>query len=158
MKRVFREGLRLKPDQPCFDQRQNLREIELLMNAGILAEIGLGEFEQGGRRTQPFLLEMDIRACQLDQTFVKISIGPVAVGEPEFLQNIMSFIKLLPIETIKIPQVMRVVTGPGKSRDPFGDFSALFAHSPSLTRPPKRPKPKASPGVKFSRAFKLGDS
>ena len=128
------------------------------MNVGILPEIGLREFEQRRRRTQPFLLEVNIRACQLDQTFVKIPIRPGLVCEPEFFQNIVGFVKFLAVEAIEITQVMRVASAPGKSRNPFGDFSALLAHPQSLTLTPLRPKPKARLPLKFSRAFKLGDS
>lgn len=129
-----------QPGEPSLDQLQHHRQIKLLMHAWILREIGARQLEKRGRGTQPFLLQMHERPSELDQAFVKISFRSVPIRQPEFFQDIMRFIKLLPVEAIEVAEIVRAEFATLKGRDALGDFPALLAHAAILTAPVERPK------------------
>ncbi len=73
-------------------------------------------------------LQMDECAGQLNQPFVKRSVGPVFVLEPQLFQHFVRLVKKLPVEAIKIAGVMRVEFLSAERLDPGGDAGALVAH------------------------------
>ncbi len=93
--RVNRVGLKIAPLQkgePMFNHRQNRRHGQALVRAGVLAEIRAGQFEQGGGRPKPILLQVNERPRQLNQTLVKRAVGPVPIFEPKLFQNIVRLV------------------------------------------------------------------
>src|SRR6266511_492561 len=77
---------------------------------------------------------MDESARQLDQAFVKRAVRPVSVGQPEFLEHIVRFVKQAAIKTFEVAQVVRRQFLPAATVDQGGNLRALFAHGSSLRR------------------------
>ena len=53
-------------------------------------------------------MQMYERAGQLNQPFVKHSVGPVFVLEPQVFQHFVRLVKKLAVETVKIADVVLV--------------------------------------------------
>jgi hypothetical protein len=123
------ESTSFEPCKPCLDQLQHAREIQMFVDGRIFGEIGVREFEQRGGRTQSLLLKMHESARQLDESFVEITIRPAPVREPEFFEDIVRFVKFLPVETIEVAEIVRAQRATLKGCDSLGDLSALFTHS-----------------------------
>jgi hypothetical protein len=126
-----------------FDQRQNIGHGQVLMLTGVLPEVCAGQFEQGRSGSKPVLLQMNERACQLDQPFVKSAVGPVPVFEPKLFQNIVRLVILALIKTIKITLVIGIQPGSGLLLDHARDSFTLVAHRPIIAASRWNPIPFA---------------
>ena len=80
------------------------------------------EFEKGGGRTKPVLLEMDKCAGELDEAFVESIVCCVPLGKPKLLQNVVRFIKELLIEALEVTQIVRIVRLASARSDQRRDF------------------------------------
>jgi acyl carrier protein len=122
-----------------FDQRQDRVNIQALVLAGVLAKVRAGQFEQGGGRTEPVLLQVNERARQLDQSLVKSAVGAVPIFEPKLFQNIVRLIILPAIEAVKITLIIgikpAVRAAPNHARDSF----VLVAHHLTIAPPVRNP-------------------
>ena len=114
------------------------------MDSRIFFEIGVGEFEQCGGRTQPFFLQVHERAGQLDQPLIIGAVRTVFVLKPEIFQHVMRLVKQLAVEAIKITEVVRVKFLSVMMDDHFGDTLALAAHGLSLKSNPQSLKSKVA--------------
>ena len=54
---------------------------------------------------KPAFLQMNEGAGNLDEPFVKRAIRAVAVRQPEFLQDIMGFVKQSTVETLEVAEI-----------------------------------------------------
>jgi len=106
----------------------------MLMRRRIFFEIRLRQLEQRGGRAQPVFLQMHEGACELDESFVKISVRAVLVRQPQIFEHVVRFVKKLAIEAIKITKIMRVESPTLKGFDHDGDARAFVAHGLSLKR------------------------
>src|SRR5437868_5016873 len=102
------------------------------MGWGILAQVCSRQFKECRRRLQPLLLQMHESAGQLDESLVKRTVCPVLLWQPYLFENIVGFIKELPVETIKEAQVMSIEMAPPECFDQAGNSGALAAHPRSL--------------------------
>src|SRR5258706_1429267 len=92
--RVDREIAILQIRQPMLDERENMTDLQLPVDRGVITDVRTSQLEESRRRTQsrpPFgvLLQMNERAGELDQTLVEIPVGPVAILQPQFLQHVV---------------------------------------------------------------------
>src|ERR1019366_6063177 len=126
--RIYREPALLQPLQPVRDQSQHRRQIKPLVTARIFFQVRLRQFEQRGGRTQAAFLQMHKRAGQLDETFVKISIRALTVGQPQIFQHVVRLIKKAAVEAVEIAEIMRVQFLSPKGFDHRGNAGALVAH------------------------------
>ena len=78
------------------------------MAGWVFAQVGLCQFEEGGRRARAVFLQVNKRAGQLDQAFVKQTIRTLSLGQPKLLENFVGFKKKLPVETVEIAEVMSI--------------------------------------------------
>lgn len=78
------------------------------MGSGVFAQVTVGELEQGNGRVPAFFLNMNKRAGELDERFIKEAIGGAALLQPELLQDFVCLEKKLLIEAIKEAKVMRI--------------------------------------------------
>lgn len=85
--------------------------------------------EQRAGRGAALLLDMHEGAGQLDQAFVKVIIRSTSLRQPEILQHFVRFEELLPVETFKKTQVMRVPGTVLQRLGLVGNPPALVAHS-----------------------------
>jgi hypothetical protein len=115
--------------KPIFNEGKHAAHIQLLVKRGILPEIGAGQFEESRGGTRAVFLQVNEGASQLNESFVEVSIGPVAIGQPEFLQNFMSLEEELPIEAFEEAEIVRVQMLPAARVDERLDAGRLFAHS-----------------------------
>ena len=114
--------------QPIADERANAVDAEVVVEVGIFLEIGVGQFEQCGGGTEAVFLQVDERAGELNEPFIKGIIGAGALGEPEFFQDIVR-LKIEPaIEAFKVAEVMGVKIASFELLDQFRDGAAFFAH------------------------------
>src|SRR5437016_1190981 len=98
------------------------------MNHGIATEIRLSQAEQGDGRLAPLFLEMNERAGQLDQAFVKQIVCLAALGQPQFFQDFVGFEKKVTVKAFEIAQVMGVKSLVLYGADQLGNFLAFMAH------------------------------
>ena len=75
---------------------------------------------------EPIFLQVNERAGELDQAFVKRAVRFLADGEPQILQYIMRLVEKLLVEVIKIAEVMRVQNPPAIFFDHQCDLFVLF--------------------------------
>lgn len=72
------------------------------MQRRITPQVGLRQIEEGHGRLEAILLEMDEGSSQLDETLVEGVVGcRLSTCQPEFLQDIMGLVELLPIEAVE---------------------------------------------------------
>jgi len=129
LKRVGLEIALFQAGVPMCDQFQNCGNLQMLVLAGVFRQIRSRQFEQGGRRTKPVLLQVDKGARQLDQAFVKSAVGAVPVLEPKLFQDIMRLVIQAFIKIIEVALVIRIKPAgqgwPNHVRDPL----ALIFHA-----------------------------
>ena len=89
-------------------QRQHVLQLQRFVDRRIGFQVRFREFEQSRRRPEPAFLEVDESACQLNQAFVEGIVRLAPLSQPEFFQDIVGFIKKLAIETLEVPEIMRV--------------------------------------------------
>ena len=71
---------------------------------------------------------MDERSGKLDETFVKVPGWAGLIGKPQLLEHIMCFVVESGVETLKIGEIVSVVTPPSKRVNNPGNLLALLAH------------------------------
>ena len=98
----------------------------------ILRNIILRQPKQRRRRFQSILLQMNERSRQLNHPLIEQIIALPPLSQPKFLQYIVSLIKKLLIETLKISQVMGIHIPSLQIFDHRGDPRALLAHAPNV--------------------------
>ena len=98
------------------------------MQLGIFFKVRLRELEQGGGWTQPIFLQVDKGPGELDEAFVKVSIRPVAVRQPQILEHVVRLVKKLAVEAIEIAEVMRIQFLSLEGFDHRGNAGALVTH------------------------------
>ena len=79
--------------QPLCDQCQQAGKGQPFVEARVLAQIGLSQFEQGGGRSRPMLLHVHESPSQLDESLVKQVLHATPLFEPQFLEDFMGFEK-----------------------------------------------------------------
>jgi len=121
MERVRLKIAAFQQAQPMLNQRHDSRQGQMLVRAGVLAQIRQGQFEQGGGRSKPLLLQVDESARQLDQSLIKSAVGPLPVFEPKLFQNIVRLIKLPAIKAVKIALIKWIKPGGRVVPDPNCD-------------------------------------
>jgi hypothetical protein len=124
-------GLKIAPFQkgePMLDERQDGGYGQVLVRAGVSAQIRGGQFEQGGGRTKPALLQVNERARQLDQPLVKSAVSPLPVLEPKLFQNIVRLVKFPAIEAVKITLIKWIKPACGAVPDHARDSFSFVAH------------------------------
>jgi ParB family transcriptional regulator, chromosome partitioning protein len=87
---------------------------------------------------------MHERACKLDETFVKIPIHAMTVGQPQIFQHVMRLVKKLAVEAIEIAEVMRVQSLSLEGFDHRGDAGAFVTHGFRLKSKTQSPKTKVT--------------
>src|SRR5437660_5024232 len=75
---------------------------------------------------------MDESTGKLDQVFVKRAIDAFLLWQPDLLEHIVRFIEELPVETIKIRQIVRLEMLSLKALDDLCDFGRFAAHGRNL--------------------------
>ena len=88
----------------------------------ILFQIGFREIEQRDSRAWPIFLQMNKRAGELNQAAVKVTIGLMALWEPQFFQNLVCFKIHSAVEALKEAKVMRIESLAAAAFDQRGDF------------------------------------
>ena len=96
---------------------EHVLQLQRFVNRGIGFQVRFREFEQSRRRPEPAFLEMNESARQLDESLVKRVVRLTPLSQPEFFQDIVRFIKKLAIETLEVPEIMRVQFPPPESFD-----------------------------------------
>jgi len=104
--RVRGELMRLQPVSPGFNEPQNSGNVKVFVYGGIFLEVGLGEFEQGGRGAQAVFLQVDERARQLNQPFIKQPIWLSPSREPKLFEHVVRFEVQALVETFKKGQIL----------------------------------------------------
>ena len=130
--------------EPVSDQPAYGGDIQSLVPVRIFFEVRQRELEQRGGGMPMIFLQMDKCAGQLNQPFVKRSVGPVLVLEPQIFQHVVRFVKKLPVEAIEIAGVMRIKFLSAEGLNQGGDAGALVTHGKSLRL--QSPKSKAKLG------------
>lgn len=92
------------------------------MEERIIAEVGGGEAKEGVGRLEAMFLQVDKRAGELDEALVEGVIGTVTLGEPEFFEDVVGFVKESAVETIEIAEVVRVEIVTREGFNQCGDF------------------------------------
>jgi hypothetical protein len=90
------------------DQCEHVLQLQRFVDGGIRFQVRFREFEQSRRRPEPAFLQVDESARELNQAFVEGVVRLPALSQPEFFQDIVGFIKKLAIETLEVPEIMRV--------------------------------------------------
>lgn len=80
----------------------------------------------------PPFLNMNERAGQLDQSFVKKVLGLTPLSQPKLLQDLVGLEKQLLVETCKIPQIMSVQVPALEGLNQGSYFMAFVAHSMTI--------------------------
>ena len=137
--------------EPVSDQPAYGGGIQTLVFIRIFFEIRQRELEQRGGGTQAVLLQMHKRPGQLNQPFVKRSVGSGFVLEPQIFQHFVRFVKKLPVEAIEIAGVMRVEFLSAEGLDPGGDAGALVTHMKRVKSKARSPKSKVTVAADVSR-------
>ena len=144
MQRIHLKTIRLQPRSPLIDEGQHCGDIEAVMVGGVVCQIipRLAEEAMGGAEAMtgggPFWVvvhgEVHKTAGELDEGFVKISIGLSARFEPQILEHIVSFVKFAGVEALKVAEETRIVAVFvfGQMRHAFGDPSTLMRHAPRV--------------------------
>jgi len=114
------------------DHFQYLPDVQVLVYCWIFLEICAREFQESGGGSHPIFLQMHEGPRQLDQSFVKFVIGAFAVVQPEFLEDIVRFVKQLPVETFKITEIMGIERMTPALFNQFSDLRAFPAHTGSI--------------------------
>jgi hypothetical protein len=127
--RIAREFARFQFTEPPFNHPPHFREVQIFMIRSVWSQIGLSQSEQRSRWSQAILLQVNERASELDESFVKRVIWPPALREPEFFQDVVRFEEQALIETFEVPQVMCIQGLPAKLLDHARDFVAFVAHA-----------------------------
>ena len=100
------------------------------MNRRIFFKVGIGQFEERCCGLEVVPLQMDKRAGQLNQAFVKRTIGTELVFEPEMFEHIVRLVIFLVIELLEVTGVMSVQFF--MMFHERGDAFALVAHADTL--------------------------
>jgi len=120
--------------QPSLDQLNDNGDLQIMMVRGVFQQISHRQLEQSGGRTEPFFLQVNEGARELNQSFVKCSLLLLPHRQPQLLQHIVRLIVETAIKQLEIPEIMGVILLPLTMTDQFGDSRALVAHQPNLTR------------------------
>ena len=98
------------------------------MRGWILPQVCFRQFEQGGRGAGPVLLQMDKRAGELDEAFVKRTVWTVPLGQPNLFQDFVRLEEKLAVEAREIAQVMGVQVLALELVNDRRDLVVLLAH------------------------------
>jgi ParB family transcriptional regulator, chromosome partitioning protein len=100
-----------------------------VVNGGIFSQIGTRKAEQRHCRAGPVFLNVNKRACELNQSLVKITVHPATIRQPHDFQNVMGLVEKLVVEAIEIAEVKCGQPLAAKSFDAPRDVFALLAHA-----------------------------
>jgi len=98
---------------------------------------------------------MHKRAGELNQAFVKIAVGTGAIQQPQIFEDIVCFVKFLPIKQHEKAGVARINSFADKSRGERGDAFMFFAHGNSLVCGAKIQIPKVNDRERSQRDGEL---
>jgi len=126
--RVYRKLVCLQPVLPGFNEPQNGGDIQMFVDGGIFLEVGLGEFEQGGRGPQAVFLQVDERARELNEALIEGMFSAVTVREPELFEHLVGFEVKTAVEAFKKAEIMGVQILSLAAFDEGGNFRVLFGH------------------------------
>ncbi|PYK61705.1 MAG: hypothetical protein DME21_08385 [Verrucomicrobia bacterium] len=101
-KRIDSEIPRFQSFQPILNQRQHFFHVELLMDRRVIPEARARQLEKRGGGTESASFQMDKRARELNESFVKRAVGPLATGQPKLLQDIVRFIKQTQVKALEV--------------------------------------------------------
>ena len=62
------------------------------MDRRVIPEARARQLEKRGGGTESASFQMDKRARELNESFVKRAVGPLATGQPKLFQDIMRFV------------------------------------------------------------------
>jgi len=130
--RVRGELMRLQPVLPGFNEPQNGGDIQMIVYGGIFLEVGLGEFEQGGRGPQAVFLQVDKRARELNEALIEGMFRAVAMREPELFEHLVGFEVKTAVEAFKKAEIMGVQILSLAVFDEGGNFGVFFGHVSSV--------------------------
>ena len=102
------------------------------MFLGVFGEIGPRKLDKGGCRFKPFFLQMDKSTCELDQPFIETVVVCMPCCEPEFFEDVVSFVEPLAVEAFEITEVVRISAFTAAILDQFCNFCGLLAQFLSL--------------------------
>ena len=131
--RIDGETIRFQLLEPSGDELPHSHQVQPLVRRWIVTQSGQGEFEECCGRTQAVFLQMHKCAGKLDEPLVKIAIRTAPVRQPQVFQNVMRFVKLLPVKQNKVAGIMRVHTVPGELPDHF-HHAFVFVHALTVIR------------------------
>ena len=126
--RVDRKLMDFQLALPGFDELQHGGNVQMFAGGGIFPEVGLGEFEQGGRGPQAVFLEVDECASKLDETLIECVLGAMTMREPELLQNFVGLKVKATVEAFKKAKIMGVQILSLATFDQGGDLVVFFGH------------------------------
>ena len=98
--------------QPIGNEGADAVDAELLVEARIFLEICVGEFEKCGGGAETVFLEMNECAGELNKAFIKGIVRAGALGEPEFLKDVVRLEIEPAIEAFEIAEVMGIKIAP----------------------------------------------
>jgi hypothetical protein len=113
---------------PGSDKVEDLRNIEALVFLWVFREVVFSKGKEAVRGFEPVLLEMDERAGELNQAFVKVTMRPFAIRKPEFFEDIVGFVIELLIEEHEIAEIMGIEFVSSAAFDQGGNLCAFVAH------------------------------
>lgn len=95
--------------QPVLNHPEHAGYFQIQMPRRVLLEIGCGELKQSSRGAKAVLLQMNKRAGELNQPFVKSAVRLLPLRQPKFLQHVVRFVEKTTIETLEITKIVRVI-------------------------------------------------
>jgi hypothetical protein len=113
---------------PGFDEPQDGGDIQMFVDGGIFLEVGLGEFEQGGRGSQTIFLQMHERPGKLDETLIEGVFRAVSVREPELFKDFVGFEVKSTVKAFKKAEIMGIQILSVAVFDEGGDLGNFFGH------------------------------
>ena len=98
------------------------------MDRRVIPQARARQLEKRGGGTESASFQMDKRARELNESFVKRPVGPLAIGQPKLFQDIVRFVKQTQVKALEVTEVVRVELFSAARFDQGGDLRAFFAH------------------------------
>src|SRR5580765_7467501 len=118
----------------------DVRDIESVGKAAIPLKICARQLEHRIGRPEAYFLQVDERAGQLNQPFVKEPIRLISLRQPKLFEHVVRFEVQPLVETFKKGEILRLELATAKLVDYRRDRRVIFAHRLTLESDCQIPK------------------